>query len=183
MRRLVSFGTLLGLLAGLVLAPPVAAFDLSSSCMVTVTSIDSAGGSLDTAVGGGVGGTQDKPLKVDLKGRVHYDGSLSEKAGAFSYTVSAYGLPFLSASGNNNTTLQAAGDVDLKAFPIPIVGIYPVSGALSGATASCSGSGWVRIVGDLPTAPQLWVGLVLALLSLGLLFTWARPSFAPGDAR
>jgi len=181
-RRVVAFATLLAALALVIPLQPVAAFSING-CTVTVTSTDGSGKPLDTATGGGTGGTQDHPFKVDLKGSVHYEGALSAQAGAYTSSVTVYGLPFLSSSGDNNEAPQAAGDVDVSAFPIPVVGVFPVSGSLKGATASCSGDGWIQIVGDPLTAPQLWVGVILVAGAAVLLFVWVRPSPALGAVR
>lgn len=180
MRRIGILATMSGLVAILALPASAAAFDLNG-CTLTLTSSDASGGHLDGASGPGSGGTADHPFQIDLKGDIHYDGTLAAQAGNYSASVAVYGLPFLTSSGDNNQAPTQSGDVNASVFPIPLVGVYPVSGTLTGQTATCSGSGYVQIVSaSVLTAPQTIAAGVLLLLSIVLLLTWVRPSWAGG---
>src|SRR5688500_7943999 len=75
--RAFSIGTFLTLL----LAQPVAAFELNGGCTLEIASTDASGGPLDLASGPGAagGGTQADPFLIDWDGTVSWVGSSGDQ--------------------------------------------------------------------------------------------------------
>lgn len=176
MARSIRWLVVAGLVAlGLAAAPAANAFDLDG-CTLTVTSKDAAGNVIDTATGGGAGGTSEDPLTVDLKGSVEWQGSTGgqDLTGA-SWHVDIYGVPTPLRGedrpgddpGSDGTS---RGMVEIGKFlPFDLVGVVFVSGAVEvGGEAVCAGAGWIEVPGD-PTGTPGFIGAaVIALIGAGI---------------
>lgn len=166
---------------GLLLASPVAAFELNGGCNVTLTSMDASGGVIDTASGPGGGGTQADPFLID------WDGSISWQSNSGSQVFKEHGwqtyvfmIPTPVRGGHPNeggsTTGSGTAGVGENA-PFRITGLYYVSGDINGAGGThCDGNGWFKLIGDpLGTVPFL-IGLGF-MVAGGVVVATARPSW------
>lgn len=170
--------------AALILASPVAAFDLTD-CRLILQSFDADSEPLDTAVGdpgGGEGGTRADPFRVDYDGTVRYEGDTGEQPITnLSWSVDVFLIPtpFRGAGANEEQETSAEGEIDVSsAMPIKITGLFFVSGEVTGDERACRGSLWLRLVDDPPASPPTTIPFWIALLiiALGLVVLWqARP--------
>lgn len=168
-----------GLLLSAACAQPMstAAFALSG-CQLTLTSFDAIGTEVDTAVGGSPDATQHDPLRVTWGGTVRWtrDGSAGATAGG-SWHVDVFGLPTMlrGAEGAAESDLVQVGE----GMPFRFTGLFYVSGRLTGPDLTCSGSGWVRVMGDPLSTLPFTMGLSLLLIGLVLLAVGARGRWLP----
>lgn len=171
---------------GLLLAAPVAAFELNGGCNVTLTSMDASGEVIDTASGPGGGGTQADPFMID------WDGSISWQSNSGSQVFENHGwqtfvfmVPTPVRGGHENsahaTTGSGTAGVGENA-PFRITGLYYVSGDINGDGGThCDGNGWFKLIGDpLGTLP-FFIALVLIVAGAALMVT-ARPNRIGGPA-
>ena len=160
------------LLAIAILAPQsVQAFDLSG-CRLTLTSKDASGGTVDAAQSGTADASQEDPLEAQWGGTVEYEGSTESTIHDYTYSFSIYGVPTPAGGSSPNDENRTEGDGAVSvggASAFRVAGLYFISGRVSGEGGSCSGSAWVRILGD-PTGTIPWfLGIALVILgALGL---------------
>jgi hypothetical protein len=88
-----------------------------------------------------------------------------------------FGIPVLSGSDANSAdNTGGQGTISVKGkLPIQVVGLYLVSGAISGDGPSCSGSGWIKLVGD-PTGTLPWLLAVGLIVVGGVGVVFSSPS-------
>lgn len=178
-RRLTGVGLALG--AGLLVATPVAAFELNGGCDVTLTSMDAGGGTIDTASGPGAGGTQDDPFLVDWEGTVSWQSSSGSQVFLnHAWQVFVFNVPTPVRGGDPNegeaTTGSGTAAVGANA-PFRFTGLYHVSGEINGDEgAHCDGNGYFKLIGDpLGTIP-FFLGAALVLIG-GAIVATARPDW------
>jgi hypothetical protein len=160
------------LLAIAVLAPqPVGAFELSG-CTLTLTSKDASGVTVDEARSGRPDASQSDPLQAPWGGTVEYEGSTPGVIHDYTYSFSIYGVPTPAGGSSPNDENRAEGDGAVSvggASTFRVAGLYYVSGRLTGEGGSCSGSAWVRVLGDPAGTIPWFLGIVLVILgALGL---------------
>ena len=93
-----------------------------------------------------------------------------------SWRVQSYGIPLKSGGGTNDKQDTAkAGDETVKDYlKVPLVGLFEVSGNLTGTGGQCNGSMWVKVNGS-PLGTPAWIaGLVLLASGVAIVF-FARP--------
>ncbi len=172
---------------GLLLATPVAAFDLDGGCTVTLTSMDAAGGTIDTASGPGSGGTSSDPFLIDWEGSISWESSSGEQVFQdHSWQTFVYMIPTPVRGGHPNdgeeTTGTGTAGVGENA-PFKITGLYFVSGDINGDGGThCDGSGWFKLRGDATATVPFFVALLFVLAGVALLFA-SRPSMIVGGTR
>lgn len=172
--------------------PGAAAAD-ASGCSGQATSFDESGVPIDTAAAPGDGGTADDPLDMMWAGTVEWSGSTDEVIQDGEYQVNvepqragaALGRLFSLASGsalsgpvaNKDGKTTAEGTVqpsELSWLPTMLTGVYKVTWKVTSAEASCTGTGYVKVVDDPTRTVTWWVALFLILIGMtGLLL--ARP--------
>lgn len=163
------------------LAPSgVAAFPLAG-CQLSVTSLDAEGRIIDMADGSGDAGSQQDPLRVTWDGIVAWQGGTGAQAiRDTSWHVDMFGLPTPLRGGDANPEGDRTGSDSLlvgEAMPFRFTGLYHVSGRLEGNGGSCSGSGWILLLGDPATTLPFSIGLGLILVGAVLLAVGARGSW------
>jgi hypothetical protein len=166
---------------GLLLAAPVAGFELNGGCTVTLTSMDADGEVIDTASGPGSGGTQDDPFLIDWDGTVSWESSSgSQIFKNHSWQTFVFNIPTPVRGGDPNegesTTGSGTAGVGENA-PFRITGLYHVSGDINGDEgAHCDGNGYFQLRGDpLGTVP-FFLGAILVFAG-GALVATARPDW------
>lgn len=166
---------------GLLLAAPVAGFDLNGGCTVTLTSMDASGEVIDTASGPGSGGTSDDPLLIDWEGTVTWESDSGSQVFLNNeWGTSVFNVPTPVRGGDENegegTTGSGTAGVAENA-PFRITGLYHVSGEINGDEgAHCDGNGYFKLIGDpLGTVP-FFLGAILVLIG-GVLVATARPDW------
>jgi hypothetical protein len=168
-----------GLLLGAAVAQPVstAAFPLSG-CQLTLSSFDADGTGIDTAIGGRPDATQHDPLRVSWGGTLRWTREgRPGSTGNGSWHVDVFGLPTMLRGADN---AAESGVVEIGAgIPFRFTGLFYVSGRLSGPDLSCSGGGWVRVMGDPLSTLPFTMGLSLLLVGLVLLAVGARGRWLP----
>lgn len=151
----------------LLLPGSAAAFPLTN-CTLELTSLDENGTVLDTAAAGGADSTQADPFLVDWEGRVVWNGTMgSQVIMDHSWNVDVFHFPTPLRGGDPNEGGDTDGDdtVDVSAnAPFQLVGLFYVSGQISGEGGSCVGSGWFRIEGDPIGTVPFFVSLLLLVL-------------------
>jgi hypothetical protein len=177
-RRLVL---LVVLAMGLMLPGSAAAFPLTN-CTLELTSLDADGNALDAAVAGGADSTQENPFLVDWDGRVVWNGTMgSQVIKDHSWNVDVFHFPTPLRGGDPNEGGDTDGDgtVDVgSSAPFNLVGLFFVSGQISGEGGSCVGSGWFKIAGDPVGTVPFFLGLLLLILGAILIaFGGARGSW------
>jgi hypothetical protein len=161
------------------------AFPLSG-CHLTITSLDAGGAAIDSAIGGGADATQAAPLQVSWDGTIEWSGSSGAQAirGA-GWHVDVFGLP-TSLRGddpNQDGGTSAAESIRIsEAVPFQFTGLFYVSGQLSGEGGTCTGEGWVRVLGDPMSTLPFLVSLALVLVGAVLLAVGARGRWLPAVA-
>jgi hypothetical protein len=159
----------------LVLLLPAAAgaFPLTD-CTLNLTSVGADGKNLDEATGGGKDSTLADPFQVDWDGTVAWEGTTGSQVIKNSHwSVSVFSIPTPLSGREENADGERDGDGTVEVgvnLPIPITGLFFVSGSIAGEGGSCTGSGWMRLVGNPLGSALFWIGLVLILL--GLLALW-----------
>jgi hypothetical protein len=166
----------------LVLLLPAAAgaFPLAD-CTLNLTSVGADGKNLDDATGGGKDSTLADPFQVDWDGTVAWEGTTGSQVIKNSHwSVSVFSIPTPLSGREENADGERDGDGTVEVgvnLPIPITGLFFVSGSIAGDGGSCTGSGWMRLVGNPLGSALFWVGLVLILLGLLALWRgWVRSS-------
>jgi hypothetical protein len=164
-----------------VVALPVSAAHAAeaSGCSGSVQSLMADGSALDTASAPGIGGTQDKPLVIDPKGSVMWQGATDTAITSGTWSVTVMGVPFRSGDIDNaDGTTTGSGTVDLASAPAPVQWLLqtkakiPVSGTMSGSGGNCSASGYLAGSGSAPlTSPVFLAGAGFAVLG-ALLALW-----------
>ena len=151
-----------------------AAFPLTN-CTLMLTSRDAGGTTIDTATAGGADSTQANPFLVDWDGTVAWTGTMGTQViKDHSWGVSVFNIPTPLAGGDPNEGGDTDGDGTVQVgenLPIEIVGLFFVSGSISGDGGSCAGSGWMRLRGDAFGTIPFWVAL--GLIVLGVVGLWA----------
>lgn len=157
----------------LLLPAGASAFPLTN-CTLTLTSVDTHGTMIDTATVGATDATQTKPFQVDADGRVQWAGTMgSQVITNHHWSVSIFNIPTPLSGGDANAAGKADGDgtVQVSAnLPFRFVGLFYVSGGISGTGGSCAGSGWMQLRGDAFGTILFWLALILIVL--GLLLYW-----------
>jgi len=161
--------------AWLVLLPAsAAAFPMSGSCTLKVTSTDAKGNILDTATSGDPSASESDPLQIDWEGMVTWSASSTIALQNNRYHVEMFGVPtpFQGSSANTGDSRASTGTFAFSASaPFRFAGLYYITGGITGSGGACDGNLVVKLVGD----PILTVPFVvsLALLVIGaLLVLW-----------
>jgi hypothetical protein len=163
-------GTGLLLIAALLHPHHTGAYPLSG-CQLTLISYDAAGVQIDQAIGGAADATPQDPLQVAWDGSIRWARSDSARAGGGSWHVDVYGLPTMLRSDDSST---ADGTLRIReTMSFRFSGLFFVSGQLAGEEP-CSGSGWIRLVGDPTTTLPFTLSMALLLVGLVLLAVAAR---------
>ncbi len=125
---------------------------------------------------GGPGASPSEPLIVDPQGRVDYYGRTDPVITNGTWSLKVFGIPVQRGDEDNSDgETKRAGDVDLDFIPIDVPGLYHVSGSFEGDGGSCSGEGWVKILGS-PVGSLPWIAGV-GLFGIGLIgVLLARPT-------
>lgn len=165
-------GTGLLVIAALSQPMSVAAFPLNG-CRMTLTSLNADGNEIDSAVGGSVDATQDDPLLVSWGGSVRWtrDGD-ALPAGNGSWHVDVFGVPTM-LRGSDGPTESDVLDVS-DSMPFRFTGLFFVAGQLDGPGVACSGSGWLRLMGEPLSTLPFTLALGVLLIGLVLLAVAAR---------
>lgn len=157
----------------LLLPASASAFPLSN-CTLDLTSLDANGANLDTATAGADDATQSDPFMVDWDGSVAWTGTMGSLViKDHTWGVSVFNIPTPLSGGDPNAggKTDGAGTVQVgENLPFRMVGLFYVSGSISGSGGSCAGSGWMQLTGDAFGTIPFWIGLVL--LVLGALLYW-----------
>ena len=166
---------------GLLLAAPVAGFDLNGGCTVTLTSMDAEGETIDTASGPGSGGTADDPFLIDWDGSVAWEsnsGSQVFKNHQWQIFVFNFPTPVRGADPNEGEGTTGSGSAGVSEnAPFRITGLYHVSGDINGDEgAHCDGNGYFKLVGDPIGTVPFFLGAILVLIG-GVLVATARPDW------
>lgn len=175
--RAFSIGTVLTLL----LAHPVAAFELNGGCTLEIASTDASGAPLDLASGPGAagGGTQADPFLIDWDGTVSWVGSSGDqvfKNNSWQTYVFLVPTPVRGGDPNDDDGTTGDGTVGVgENAPFRITGLYYVSGAIDGeGGARCDGSGWFQLTGNPVATLPFWVAVLIALAGAALIWS-SRP--------
>jgi len=175
MRRSLVRAALLGALAYLLVAAPVAAFPLTN-CTLQLTALKADGSTIDSVAGGAADATQEDPFLVAWDGKVKYAGSSQIAMKDNSWHVDVFGIPtpLTGSDANAADSRDGSGTVGVSEnAPFRFTGLYYVSGSITGSGGTCAGSGWLKLTGDplgtIPFFVALGV-LVLGLLMLGFGF-------------
>jgi hypothetical protein len=169
----------------------------ATGCSGQATSFDDAGVPIDTAQAPGTGATQADPLDLLWAGTIEWSGQTDEAIQDGSYRVTItpqrggalFGWAVSQVSGralsgpvdNEDAKTEASGTVvpsDVSGLRRMVTGTYKVEWTVSGAAASCTGAGFIKVVDDPTGSVTWWVALILILFGFtGLLL--ARPVARP----
>jgi hypothetical protein len=167
LRRLVPAAVLA---TSLLIPASASAFPLTN-CTATLTSISADGSPLDTVVGGAADSTREDPFLVDWNGTVAWEGTTGGIVFTdFTWGISITGIPTALNGVVANASGQTEGSgsvVPNDAFPLELVGLFYVTGSVSGDAGSCDGSGWIQLQGDPFGTLQFWAAL--AAVAIGIL--------------
>lgn len=145
-----------------------------TDCTLNLTSLDADGNQLGSAVGDSNDSTMADPFEVDWDGTVEWTGTTGSqviKDSKWSVSIFNIPTPLSGTEANEEGTNDGDGTVDVGPnLPLRMTGLFFVSGSMTGDGGSCSGSGWMRLVGDPLGSILFWIGLVLIVL--GLLALW-----------
>jgi hypothetical protein len=185
-RRLAALALVTAALAAGAADPPAGlAFPLTG-CTLSITSLDADGAAVDSVSGGGPDASQEAPLQVHGGGTIRWGGATGAQAiGGTSWHVDVFGLPTPLRGADQNEDGDTSGDGSIRiseAVPFRFTGLYHVSGRLSGEGGSCTGEGWVRVVGDPMTTLPFLVALALVLVGVVLVAVGARGRWLPALA-
>jgi hypothetical protein len=182
---LLGGGLAAGLLAGgLAFASPSAAATAAArapgvvlnGCSGNGTSSTSKGALLQSASAPNPPTSQSRPLLVDPKGTVAYNGRSNAVIRNHTWRVKVDGLTVKSGgSANASGTSSNKGTVKVKDYlPFKITGLFYVSGSINGTGGGCSGSFWVKVTGS-PVGTVPWfAGIGFAAAGIGGMFL-SRP--------
>jgi len=180
MRPLLRRLALLAVTALILMIPAGASAFPLTNCTLDLTSLDASGATIDTATAGGTDSTQADPFRVDWDGTVAWTGTMgSQVITDHHWSVSIFNIPTPLSGGDPNASKKTDGDgtVDVGVnLPFRVTGLFFVTGQISGTGGECSGSGWMRLVGDPFGTIGFWLGVVLIVLGLLGLWTGYRRS-------
>lgn len=189
MRRVLLAAVLTTVLS-LVLASGAAAAELSEFCFVEAQSFAAGDEPIDFMAAPGAGGTLADPFDVELAGGVEWIAASQGPITNHNWRVHVYGVPIMFGGDENeeeDTEADGAVGVGEALAGIPITGLFQVSGSIEGEGGSCSGSAWIRLLGNPVFSVLSIVGYILTLLGLLTLFfslpSWRlapATSYAPG---
>ena len=173
---------LIALPALILLLPASAnAFPLTN-CTLTITSFDANGNQLAAATNGADDATQANPFVVDWDGTVAWTGTMgSQLITNHHWSVSVFNIPTPLSGGDANAggKKDGAGTIQVgENLPFKLVGLFYVSGQISGTGGDCAGSGWMKLNGSPVGTIPFWVFLVLMVLGALLTFMGFRGSAA-----
>jgi hypothetical protein len=157
MLRIVLAAALLAALLLPIFATPVAAFPLQN-CSLDVTSMDANGQVIDEAHSGAADATLVDPLKVDWGGTVSYESPSGTVITDAAYQLNVFNIPTpVGGTNANNGGDDSQGSLAVGASaPFQVAGLYYVSGSYAGEGGTCTGSGWIQLLGNpIGTAPWL----------------------------
>ncbi len=167
LRRLV----LATVLAASLLIPATASAFPLTTCTATLTSTAADGSPLDSVVGGAADSTREDPFLIDWNGTVAWEGTTGGIVFTdFTWGISISGIPTALNGVVTNASGQTEGSgsvVPNDVAPLQLVGLFYVTGSVSGDAGSCDGSGWVQLQGDPIGTLQFWAGL--AAVAIGIL--------------
>jgi hypothetical protein len=153
---------------------------------MTVSSQDADGAPLDSALSGETDARQATPLLVSWDGTINWSGDTGAQViRATSWHVEVFGLPTPMRGGDANDEGDATGEDSTRvsaAVPFRFTGLFYVTGRLSGEGGACSGSGWVRVLGDPMTTLPFLVALAMLLVGVVLLAVGIRGRWLPAAA-
>jgi hypothetical protein len=157
-----------------------------SGCALAVTSQDADGVLVDRAFGGGLHASQEAPLQANWDGTLSWSGTTGAQAiRTTSWHVELFGMPTPLRGGDPNDDGDTSGDDSIRiseAVPFRFTGLFHVSGQLSGEGGTCSGAGWVRVLGDPMSTLPFLVALALLLVGVVLLAVGLRGRWLPATA-
>lgn len=159
------------------------AADLTGGCSGTGTSIDASGNVLqEVEAPSSQVGTEGNPILVDFDGQFEYEGQ-GPVMRDHDWEVRVFGIPVRSDGDPNQRGVNSTkGDIEVGDFlPFEFTGLYWVDGEISGTGGSCSGSGWVKLVGSPLFTLPFFVGSALTIGGGALLF-FATPTAPPAPA-
>lgn len=173
------------LVLGAVTPPPGLAFPISG-CTLAITSLDADGTQIDSASGGGSDASLAAPLLASWDGTIRWSGEIGPPAiRGIRWHVDVFGLPtpLRGADPNEDDDISGANSIRITgAVPFRFTGLFHVTGQLSGEGGTCTGDGWVRVLGDpVGTLPFL-VALALVLVGVVLLAVGVRGRWLPAMA-
>lgn len=157
------------------------AFPLTN-CTLDLTSLDANGANIDSATAGANDSTQSDPFLADIDGTVAWAGTMgSQVIKDHHWSVSIFNIPTPLSGGDANEAgdVDGTGTVDVGAnLPFAVVGLFYVSGQMTGDGGSCTGSGWMRLRGNPFGTVGFWLFIVLIVLGTGLLYVGYRSGAA-----
>ncbi len=192
-RALVGLSLLLAVAALLLTARPADAATISGSCSATAASFASgidpddpaslAVDAIDIPENSSVNnGTRGNPFGIDSQGSVAWSGQTSMAATNHSWSIDflVAGVGSLDDSDPNGEDERTSSGVKDMAgiFPADITGLVKVTGTFKSDGGTCTGDGWIKLIGS-PTGTIPWIG-GLAAGALGLLgLGFATPKASP----
>jgi hypothetical protein len=152
-------------------------------CTLAISSLDADGVAMDSANGGGSDASRQSPLRVHWNGTIIWSGATGDQAiRGTSWHVEVFGLPTPLRGGDQNEDGDSSGEGTIRiseAVPFRFTGLFHVSGQLRGEGGTCTGDGWVRVVGDPMSTVPFLVALALVLVGVVLLAVGARGRWLP----
>lgn len=187
---------LLAIAAMLLSARPADAATISGDCSATAASFASgvdpddpaslAVDAIEIPANSSVdNGTKGNPFGVDSQGSVAWSGETTMAATNHSWSVDflVAGVGSLDDSDPNDKDERSSSGVKDMAdiFPADITGLVKVTGTFTSDGGTCTGDGWMKLIGS-PTGTIPWIGGLVAgaLGLLGLVF--ATPKAIPAAA-
>lgn len=147
----------------------------ASGCSGEVISMDATGTEIGRATAPGDGGTQSKPLPIDMAGSVAWRGSTNSTITSGTWSVGAMGMTVLSGSFDNSDGMTSAEGVQsMSALPSQFGSllsssmVVPVSGSIVGDGGSCTASGYITGTTAPTSSPVFYAGAALGVVGLGL---------------
>jgi hypothetical protein len=171
MRRaaLVAISLAIGALATVAGAGPAGAAS-ASGCHGAAKSLTSSGRALDQAAAPGSGGTSDHPFEIEYDGSVSYQATTDDALQNGTWNVKSSVFTFGGDVGGTDTSQSGTEKVS-DHVPFTVPGLYKVTiTADAPGKATCSVTGWIRIV-DSPVGSPLWIA-ALVLIVLGVPFLY-----------
>lgn len=164
-------------------APPVL-----RGCSGQATSIAADGTALSTLVVPApqevnpdlVTGTVRDPFRVARDGTIQFAGNTEQAVRDNSWQLSVFGVPVRNGADPNDDgrTILAGQSKVSDEVPFGLTGLYRVRGTVTGDGGRCSGSLWVRVLGD-PTGSVAWIGALGLILLGAVVLLAARPRVRP----
>lgn len=127
-----------------------------------------------------VTGTVGDPFRVSRDGTIQFAGNTDEAVRDNSWQLSVFGVPVRNGADPNDDgrTVLAGQTKVAEEVPFGLTGLYRVRGSVSGDGGRCSGSLWVRVLGN-PAGSVAWFG-ALGLIAVGAVVLFAaRPRLRP----